>query len=68
MDITCLNCGELWDVHHVFPNAEPGDVKRRGWVIEHCPCCLDNLTEGRPKDVRERLAASPDDTKLFDLE
>ena len=39
MDIICLNCGEPWDVYHIYHDAEPEEFERVGCVIRRCPCC-----------------------------
>ena len=65
MDIICLNCGEPWDVYHIYHDAEPEDFERRGCVIKRCPCCRANEPEKYPKKYRELLAAWADAAELF---
>ena len=42
MDLRCFNCGEPWDMHYVFHDAEPCAFVTNGAVITHCPCCKAN--------------------------
>jgi hypothetical protein len=57
MHIICLNCGEPWDLHHVYRDTEPGNFERSGSAIRRCPRCRANDPEKFSKEVRERLDA-----------
>src|SRR5947209_10525611 len=65
MDIICLNCGEPWDVYHIYHDAEPEDFERSGCAIKRCPCCRDNKPEGYTKKYREHVATSAEAAELF---
>ncbi len=55
MDLICTRCGEPWDLDYVLHDA-PGDFKRTGGLITHCPSCPTEEPK-HPPAQRERLAA-----------
>ena len=56
MDLICTSCGEPWEMDYAL-HDNPGEFKRTGAAIVHCPCCKDRKT-ALSKEEQEKLLAA----------